>query len=558
MRDEEILASSLADLDRSGDDVSTYLSQHVELPSSVQAALRAVEWLQQAPRPTPSPEFRDRARRNFAARVGHAERSGEPFGRFLLRVFSPFPLRAAAVPLAAALFVAVGTAGLYTASAAALPNMPLYSAKLAFDEIRVFTAFTPEQKARAHLAVADERLGEAQVERQAGRTQAASQLLSRYGVEEAQAEDSVDVAAPATAAPAPRSAETPSVAPTASAPEVSGPEVAQVQVPPHPRSGAPPASLPAAPSAPRSSAQAPTRSAEPAPARAAENRSVVAPARARPAFRPSAPSAPTNEPSPTNPPPPTNTAPPTSAPLPTNTAPPPTDTLPRPTPAPATSPSNPDSGALLRLLVLQASQGDPAAAVTLDLYIKSLPSTRAAGSDGLARLRVQRAALVAVFERIPTAQRPTIARAIAAVDAAIASGRQSSATDLKIASATPSPARLRPHPATRVPHLGNTSSTSTRRATSGIDATAVRRAGPTPPPPSGRGNGEAMADVRPLSVSRSKGEWMADVRPLSVAQSTWQRGQDARCALDSPFPRTRRGRGVRSGPARRLHFGQAC
>src|SRR5439155_27114926 len=99
-------------------------------------------------RPGPSAAYRGRSRERFAALI-QADTRRPPSAWFRRRAAVCFYLRAVAAPLAASLLLLLGATGVLSASAAALPDTPLYPAKLAFEQLTILTAWTSEQKARS-------------------------------------------------------------------------------------------------------------------------------------------------------------------------------------------------------------------------------------------------------------------------------------------------------------------------------------------------------------------------------------------------------------------------
>lgn len=391
MRDDELLDSLLDEFTRFDGDVETFLSHHPSLPSSVASSLRASAWLAAAPGPTPSPEFRLRARQNFVATLVERRERRSRWSQVLER-FAP-SLRAASIPLGVALALSIGTAGVYTVSAQALPDQPLYSAKLAFDQIRVFAALTPREKAQVHLAVANERLREAHEEERAGQATAAAGLLQRYQneVNQARQSDPVVVRSPTATERHPDATST------------SKPEVARSA----PARGAEPASRRETPEGKA------TRGDEGHPtAQQAEATSTTL----------AAPTSTTRPLPPTHPP---DTIPPVAR-VPDVTVPPvhpvplhPVPNVPAPpTPVPVPGPT---SDVLLGVLLRQVPTGDPGAAATLGQYVASVQATKAAGDGWSQRLRVHRAILEGALAQTSGPGRVILENALQTVNAALGS-----------------------------------------------------------------------------------------------------------------------------------------
>jgi hypothetical protein len=181
MENDDLLDWYLADFARQDEDLEHYLAARPEIPREVVGALQAAAWLQRAPRPVPSPEFRARVHQRLAAAQRDKARriADRPS---IVRQLVP-SLRRRAVPLAAGLTLLFVVQGVFSASATALPETPLYPAKLAFEQLAIATALTPEQQARAHWAIAAVRLHEAATEVQAGHPVVAERLLGTFAHE---------------------------------------------------------------------------------------------------------------------------------------------------------------------------------------------------------------------------------------------------------------------------------------------------------------------------------------------------------------------------------------
>ena len=177
--DPDLLAHCLAELDERGWDLDTYLSDRPELPASLPTLLRAAARVKQAPHPTVSSEFRAQARARFAARLQDDSTPSRSLDSGWV-----WPLRGALAPIgasvAAVLVVAAAIGGIGTASAASLPGMPLYPAKIAVESVQLFTAYTPELQAQTHLRIAEARLVEADAENKRGDQTEVDLLLKSY------------------------------------------------------------------------------------------------------------------------------------------------------------------------------------------------------------------------------------------------------------------------------------------------------------------------------------------------------------------------------------------
>jgi hypothetical protein len=181
MENDDLLDWYLADLARQDEDLEHYLATRPDIPREVVDALQAAAWLERVPRQVPSPAFRARVHQRLAA--AHRDEAGRVASRSSIVRRRVPSLRRIAVPLAAGLTLLFVVQGVFSASATALPETPLYPAKLAFEQLAVATAITPEQKARAHWAIAAVRLQEAATEVQAGHPDVAERLLGTYAHE---------------------------------------------------------------------------------------------------------------------------------------------------------------------------------------------------------------------------------------------------------------------------------------------------------------------------------------------------------------------------------------
>ncbi len=187
MHDADLLAVSLADLDRGGYKLNEYLSAKKDLPDSVTMSLIAADRIRLAPRPFPSDEFRARSRGRFVALVQKQanRRSGSPLQTVTRRIRG-IVLGPALGPVAAVLLSASG-AGAWSASLMARPNSVLYPAKIAAERLQLAVAVTPEEKAEICISIAAERLVEADAELKAGNASLAAVLLSQFDQEYSEA-----------------------------------------------------------------------------------------------------------------------------------------------------------------------------------------------------------------------------------------------------------------------------------------------------------------------------------------------------------------------------------
>src|ERR1035437_2738235 len=153
MRDVDRLTACLADLDRSGWNLGEYVAARPELPDSIRVSLVAAGRVQILPRPTPSEAFRDRSRAHLVTFIQN-EALLAPTRTHQARIRRAIDslFRAILAPVAAALLILGGSAGVWSASAGALPGTPLYGAKIGIERIQLLTAFTPAQQVSVHLS----------------------------------------------------------------------------------------------------------------------------------------------------------------------------------------------------------------------------------------------------------------------------------------------------------------------------------------------------------------------------------------------------------------------
>jgi hypothetical protein len=181
VRDADLLTECLAEIEERGWDLDALLVERADLSSEIRESLLAAQTVRLCPPPAVSDAFRARSRArlvSFIQAEAMCSRRRSPVER-LRDALSPILGRLVA-PGAAALFLVVGTAGVWSASASALPSAPLYPAKVAFEQLRVLAALTPDQQAAAHVSNAVARLQEANVEFASGDRDTASRLLQSY------------------------------------------------------------------------------------------------------------------------------------------------------------------------------------------------------------------------------------------------------------------------------------------------------------------------------------------------------------------------------------------
>src|SRR5579859_1355716 len=189
MRDVDRLAVCLADLDQNGWAIADYLSAQHDAPESLRLSLQAAGRIRALPRPSPSEAFRARSRGHLVTFIQNGALRSRPRSRFarLRQAFGSL-FKPILAPMAAAILVLGGSAGVWSASASALPGSPLYPAKIGIEQMQLLTAFTPDQQVWVHLNLASKRLLEANAETWAGQPAEGQALLQAYDVEVAQAQ----------------------------------------------------------------------------------------------------------------------------------------------------------------------------------------------------------------------------------------------------------------------------------------------------------------------------------------------------------------------------------
>lgn len=172
-RSAELLTNYLVELDRRGWDLDEFVGEHPEMSVALADMLRTADYVRRAAKPVPSDAFRQRSRRRLAAWTARQA----PRRRWYRLPATWRPYRPLLAPVAAGLLIVFGLGGAWSASASALPNSPLYPAKLAIERAELFTAIGPDRRAEVHLAIAHERLREAGLEQEQGDMTAAQELI---------------------------------------------------------------------------------------------------------------------------------------------------------------------------------------------------------------------------------------------------------------------------------------------------------------------------------------------------------------------------------------------
>jgi hypothetical protein len=420
MGDDLLLANCLAELEDDGWDLHRVLAGHPELPESVRSALEAAAYLRRAPRPLPSPAFRAGSRQRLLELIqanGLVDRSTSRFD-LLVRRFSP-RVRPLAVPIAASLVLVLAFAGAINASASALPATPLYPAKLAIERVQVLTALTPQEQARTHLALASRRLQEAQAEEAAGNQVVVAGLLASYDREIATARE--DEAA-ATSSPSTPATPTALVAVSTQIATLQADREQVVD-----RAGLPVASRPNAPALSR-----PTVAATSAAPTAAPPTQAAVVARAVPLTEHPEPVAAVDDRGSNNA---SNAHPRGLGPGKSdNPSTQPAQVEQRPAPPTVTAAPTDSVEAVFGQMLSRAMVGDAdGASAAAQQYAQALQAMPRGGGFAFGRLAGQRAQLVLAIERAPTSTRPSLQRALAAIDATL--GAASSAPVQSVAPA---------------------------------------------------------------------------------------------------------------------------
>jgi hypothetical protein len=191
VRDADVLAVSLDDLDQRNWDLNSYLITKKHLPDSVVMSLVAADRLRGAPQPVASSEFRERLRHRLATQIqtDAIDRVQERKPSVWRRVIQLLAGSMVA-PIAVAV-VAFAGAGVLTASSAARPSTALYPVKVGLERLQLAAAMTPTEKIGIRLQIATSRLTEASAETRIGDLMGATRLLREFDVELAAAQADV-------------------------------------------------------------------------------------------------------------------------------------------------------------------------------------------------------------------------------------------------------------------------------------------------------------------------------------------------------------------------------
>lgn len=171
--------SSIDESLRLGLSTSAALGDDPESVAELRAELLVAELLATGPHPAPDPRYRREAKARIlaVARRSH-RRPPTP-----LRAWATARLAPRARPFAAALalaFLVAGIGGTLGVTASAAPGEPLYSTKLAVENVQIAVAPTESQRTQLHLTFANRRLDELEVEAQSGDYDAVDELAQLY------------------------------------------------------------------------------------------------------------------------------------------------------------------------------------------------------------------------------------------------------------------------------------------------------------------------------------------------------------------------------------------
>jgi len=153
---------------RQGDSIENCLNSYPEVASELQVLLRAslnVNW--RASMVQPRPEFKARARAQFIRAQQHAAQAKEVKPKLTI-----FSLQRAWVPaLAVVLILVFSSVGTAAAASKAMPDEPLYPAKIATEQVQLTFAFSNEAKAELNVKLAEIRSQEIATMASQGKTE---------------------------------------------------------------------------------------------------------------------------------------------------------------------------------------------------------------------------------------------------------------------------------------------------------------------------------------------------------------------------------------------------
>jgi len=140
-----------------GRSIEQCLADYPDHASALEPMLRTAARTRMAANVRPRPEFKDRARHEFQVAIRDMEAKPAPIGR---RLFSFPSLKPVWITACALVAIVIAGGGTVYAAGNALPDSPLYTVKLATEQVRLF--FTPSDigKAELYAQFADERVEE--------------------------------------------------------------------------------------------------------------------------------------------------------------------------------------------------------------------------------------------------------------------------------------------------------------------------------------------------------------------------------------------------------------
>jgi hypothetical protein len=153
---ENILDECLENMLR-GKTIEQCLADYPDHAAALEPMLRTAYRARMATNIQPRPEFKDRARHQFQATIREME--PKPARTRVHHGFFP-SLRPVWIALAAIVAIIIAGGGTVYAAGGALPDSPLYSVKLATEQVRLFFTWSDIGKAELYAEFADERVEE--------------------------------------------------------------------------------------------------------------------------------------------------------------------------------------------------------------------------------------------------------------------------------------------------------------------------------------------------------------------------------------------------------------
>ena len=175
-----ILDQCLEDLCAKRATVAECLARHPGLADELKPLLETVAAIQAAPAVQPSAAFKQATRARLLRLQPPANIRARQRTNWL--PFSGSLRYAAAALVIVLLFIAL-TGGVTYAASNSLPGSALYPVKRTVEQVELALATTPESQARVHMALADQRLGEAAALAKNGQHQLAEQALQEYSAQ---------------------------------------------------------------------------------------------------------------------------------------------------------------------------------------------------------------------------------------------------------------------------------------------------------------------------------------------------------------------------------------